>query len=318
MFCQKCGTQNDDSASFCSNCGASLHQASIDAPQQTHAEQLPNQEALYRAVIGPKNQDYYLRHFARFDRDGGISATWHWPAFFVTFYWFLYRKMWIHAAVYFFLPYLVMFALGMVGGVLGESGASTIGIAYLVYLAATFLIPPMYANALYYKHCKEKISDTSLTTHDYQRQLGELSGKGGTSNAALIFVLIFVVIAVIGILAAIAIPAYQDYTTRAHTSAALAVGGEAANAVADYYNQHQEIPDNLAQAGFAAQIPPSVMGLSLNSQNGIVTITMANPPIQGKTILLTPSLDSNNHVVWTCSSREIEDKFLPRQCRQKK
>lgn len=310
MFCQKCGAQNDDSASFCSNCGTPLHLADAEQPH--------SQEALYKAVIGPKNQDYYLRHFARFDRDGRVGATWHWPAFFVTFYWFLYRKMWIHAAVYFFLPYLVMFALGMVGGVLGESGKSTIGIAYLVYVAATFLIPPMYANAFYYKQCKEKISDTSLTTHDYQRQLGELSGKGGTSNAALIFVLIFVVIAFIGILAAIAIPAYQQYTTRAHTAEALTVGGKAADSVADYYDQRHEVPDDLAQAGFTAQLPPSVTDLSLNSQNGILTITMANPPIQGKTILLVPSLDSNNRVVWTCSSREIEDKYLPPQCRQKK
>jgi Tfp pilus assembly protein PilE len=280
--------------------------------------QPPDQEELYKAFIGPKNQDYYLRHFSRFDSNRKAGASWHWPAFFVTFYWFLYRKMWIHAVVYFFLPYLVMFALGIAGGALGESGSRTIGLAYLLYLAATFLIPPMYANAFYYKHCKEKISDTSSTTHDHQRRLGELSGKGGTSNVALIFVLIFVFIAVIGILAAIAIPAYQDYTARAHTSEALTVGGKAANSVADYYNQRHEVPDDLAQAGFTAQIPPSVMDLSLNSQNGIVTITMANPPIKGKTILLIPSLDSNNRVAWTCSSREIEDKYLPPQCRQQK
>lgn len=319
MFCPKCGNSSDDSAKFCSGCGSVLPQSVKDVPpHQTEIDVPRNPDEFYKAIVGPKNQDYYLSHFSRFDGNGKVGASWHWPAFFVTFYWFLYRKMWLHALIYFLLPYLVMIPMGVAAAMAGKSADTIIGIGYLLYLAGIFLLPPIYANALYYKHCKKKISETSASSHDVQRQLGELSGKGGTSNVALIFVLVFAFIALIGILAAIAIPAYQDYTTKARMAEAMAIGRNAADSVANYYNQHQEIPISLEQAGFAAPIPPTVKELSVNSQNGTVIITMASAPISGKTFMFVPSLDSNKQIIWTCMSQEILDKYLPQQCRQQK
>ena len=176
------------------------------------------------------------------------------------------------------------------------------------------MLPPIYANALYYKHCKKKIAEVGSSSRDLQRRLGELSGKGGTSNVVLIFVLIFALITFIGILSAIRV--YQTYTTRARLAEAVTVGRNAADSVANYYNQHQEVPSSLEQAGFAAPIPPSVKELSVNSQNGTVIITMASAPISGKTFLLVPSLDSNKQIIWTCMSQEIQNIYLPQQCRQ--
>lgn len=43
-------------------------------------------------MIGPNRQRYYLEQFARFDARGGIGASWNWPAFFVTFFWLIYRN----------------------------------------------------------------------------------------------------------------------------------------------------------------------------------------------------------------------------------
>jgi Tfp pilus assembly protein PilE len=318
MFCPKCGNSNDDSAKFCSGCGNMLPQAVKDAPPQTEVDGSRNLDEFHKAIIGPKNQGYYLSHFSRFDSNGKIGASWHWPAFFVTFYWFLYRKMWLNALIYFLLPYLVMIPIGIAAAMAGKSADTIVGIGYLVYVAAVFLLPPMYANALYYKHCKKIISETNASSNDVQRQLGELSGKGGTSNVALIIVLVFAFVAIIGILAAIAIPAYQDYTTKARLAEAVAVGRNAADSVANYINQHQEIPGSLEQAGFVAPIPPSVKELSVNSQNGTVIITMASAPISGKTFLFVPSLDSNKQIIWSCMSQEIQDRYLPQQCRQQK
>jgi len=319
MFCPKCGNSNDDSAKFCSGCGSVLPQAIKDVPPpQTENDAPRNPDEFYKAIVGPKNQDYYLNQFSRFDSNGKVDASWHWPAFFVTFYWFLYRKMWLNALIYFFLPYLVMILLGIAAAVVGNSADTVISISYGLFLIALFVLPPMYANALYYKHCKKKITEASLSSQDLQRRLGELSGKGGTSNVVLIFVLVFVFIAFIGILAAIAIPAYQDYTTKARLVEAVAVGRNAADSVANYYNQHQEVPNSLEQTGFATPIPPTVKELSVNSENGTVIITMASAPINGKTFLFVPSLDSNKQIIWTCMSQEIEDKYLPQQCRQHK
>lgn len=319
MFCPKCGNSNDDSAKFCSSCGSALPQAVKDVPPpQTEIDAPRNPDERYKAIVGPKNQDYYLSHFSRFDSNRKAGVSWHWPAFFVTFYWFLYRKMWLNALIYFFLPYLVMIPLGIVGAVAGNSADTLIGIGYVLFLIAIFVLPPIYANTLYYKHCKKKIAEAGSSSQDLQRQLGKLSGKGGTSNVALIFVLVFAFIAFIGILAAIAIPAYQDYTTKARLAEAVTVGRSAADSVSNYYNQHQEVPGSLEQAGFAAPIPPSVKELSVNSQNGTVIITMASAPINGKTVLFVPSLDSNKQIIWTCVSQEIRDRYLPQQCRQQK
>lgn len=229
MFCPQCGKANDNTTKFCSGCGSVLPQVAQGA-STPHSEfnARGNLEDFYKAIVGPKNQGFYLRHFTRFDSDGNAGASWHWPAFFVTFYWFLYRKMWLNALIYFLLPYLVIIPVGIAAAMAGKSANTTIGIAYLLYFVGMIILPPMYANALYYRHCKKKISETRSSTHDKQRQLGELSGKGGTSNVVLIVVLVFAIIAMLGILAAVAIPAYQEYTTRVHMVQAAAVGTNAA------------------------------------------------------------------------------------------
>lgn len=279
---------------------------------------MENQQEFYKAILGPKNQDYYLRQFAKFDSAGKPGASWHWPAFFVTFYWFLYRKMWMPALLYFFLPYLLMVVLGIAGALAGEAAAPVMGLGYLLYVAAIFFVLPAYANALYYRHCNKKIAEVRASAHEEQRQLGELSGKGGTSNVVLIFVFIFAFVAVIGILAAIAIPAYQEYVTRARMAEAVSIGKNASERVADYYYQHQRVPGSLAEAGFEATVSPGIKGVGVNSEDGVVTITMGSGPVNGKTLQFVPSVDESKHIVWKCMSSEIQDRYLPQQCRQPK
>ena len=171
-------------------------------------------------------------------------------------------------------------------------------------------------HALYYRHCRKKIAETRALSLNVQRQLGELSDKGGTSNLALVVICIPAFFAVMDILAAIAIPAYMADTTKARVASAVSVGRQAADSVADYNSLCQEIPDSLEQTGFVAAIPAAVMSLDLNSQDGTVTVTMANSPLDGKFLQFTPSLESGDQIVWKCTSRDIQDQYLPQQCRQ--
>lgn len=314
MFCPKCGSSNDNSAKSCSNCGSALYQSVKDElPTQAEIDAHNNPVELYRAIIGPKNQDYYLSQFSRFSTNGKVNASWHWPAFFVTFLWLLYRKMWLSALMYFLLLTLVIILLTIAGDVVGNSADSLIDIGFTTFFIAIFLLPPMYANALYYKHCKRIIAKASVSSQDLQRRLGELSGKGGTSNVALIPVFIFVFISV-----GIVIPARQAYPTKASIHHAIDLGRTVADSVAEYYYQHQKYPISLEQAGFTTPIPPTVKELSVNGENGTVIVTMADAPISGETFLLVPSLDSNKKFVWTCMSKEIQNQYLPQQCRQEK
>lgn len=272
-----------------------------------------NPEEFYKVAVGPKNQDYYLRIFHRFENDGKAGVSWHWPAFFVTFFWLLYRRMWRNALIYFVLANLLIIPLAVLGAMAGGSVGAVISSVNLLYSAATFILPPLYANALYYRHCKEKIEVARASSLDMQRQLGELSGKGGTSSKAP---LVPVVVAVIGILAAIALPAYESYKTYAGIKEAISIGNSAAASVARYYSEHRTAPASLQIAGFTASLPPSVKSIAVDSQNGMVVVTMAISPIEGKAVLLLPSLDANGQVTWKCMSQQIPDRYLPQQCRQ--
>ncbi len=123
-----------------------------------------------------------------------------------------------------------------------------------------------------------------------------------------------VVIAIIGILAAIAIPAYQDYTIRANMVGAVAIGRQAADMVGAYYDQKKAIPASLAETGFAAT-SPAVRQISVDPKSGVVRVTMAIPQLDGKSLLYMPSLDENKRIRWRCGSDDIPPKYLPAVCR---
>ncbi|HAT40766.1 MAG TPA: hypothetical protein DCS87_03465 [Rheinheimera sp.] len=308
MFCTQCGGANEDSAKFCASCGAELQ------GKNTATHQI-SMDDYYKAIVGPKSQDYYLQRFSRFDQRGSAGASWNWPAFFVTFYWFLYRKMWLHALVYFFLPTMMMVPASFAAAMAGSSANIVSAFCFIAYLVGIFVLLPMYANSFYYNHCQKKIAHEKASSNDVQRQLSELTRKGGTSGIALIFVVLLAVFGV-GILAAVALPAYQSYTMKARVFEAVKVGSQAADSVASYYNQHQEIPANLQQAGFTTALPAFVQDITINRDNGVVTITLSAPQLDGKTILLVPSVDSNKQIVWGCMSQTIEKMYLPQHCQQ--
>lgn len=135
-------------------------------------------------------------------------------------------------------------------------------------------------------------------------------GVGGAASG-------LVIIAMIGIMAAIAIPAYQEYTAKAQISQAIVVGRSATAAVENYYYQTQSVPENLKQAGFT--LPPTatyIEDIQVDPENATITLTMTSSDAeQGKTIEFSPSLDQEKRIHWRCSSREIRSNLLPKDCR---
>nr|WP_314538136.1 pilin [uncultured Ottowia sp.] len=109
---------------------------------------------------------------------------------------------------------------------------------------------------------------------------------------------LMIVVAIVGILAAIALPAYQDYTIRAKTSEGLVLAGAHKQAVAEAYQDN----GMAGVAAYAAQVtaaPPSskyVQSLAVNGTNGEITVTYAGnannglTAIAGQTVVLTPSI----------------------------
>jgi Tfp pilus assembly protein PilE len=330
MFCSECRAQNNLVARYCVGCGSELQHFFIDnepapvkaampgvsmgtAPQADTAYKSLSRKEQYQAVIGSK-QDYYLKKFLEFDREGKAGPSWHWPAFFVTFYWLLYRKMWRNALIYFVLPYLLLLLIGLVAAFMGMAGAPIAGLLYFAMMAGFWIVPALYADALYYNHCRQVIASARQQTSHPHRLYGVLSTRGGTSN---IFVLILVFVSfvmLIGILAAIAIPAYSSYVMRAQTAEALLLGQKATSAVDQYYQRHHQFPPSLLDTEFTQTLPQAIKAVNIDSQTGQINIRLNSTNARESALLFKPVMQVGDTIVWGCSSQYIAKTSLPQQC----
>lgn len=195
-YCSKCGKELSEGSYFCQNCGEKVSDMQSGTQPAIEASGITNDD--FRAFIG-KNAEKYVSKFVKFRREGmdHFEATWHWPAFFVPFWWMLYRKMYGWAAFFLFLgfiPYIGWLINSIAGGII--------------------------ANYIYYKHAKKKIVEIKLLSPVPETQRTAMIITGGVGSAALLIGAIVCTIAVIGILAAIAIPQFSAYRERGYCAAA--------------------------------------------------------------------------------------------------
>jgi hypothetical protein len=310
MFCPKCKASNEANATVCSSCGETLPRLPGKFQRvEESSEGTGSTTEYYKAILGPVNQDYYLDMFAGFDRVGAVSVTWHRHAFVASFFWLLYRKMWREALIYFLAPCLLMPLLGLIGGTF------LVTLGYVLYTVGIVFWLPMYANALYYKHCKKQIAMVFASSGDVQQQLGELSARGGTGNVARMGVAALVSVVVLVILAIITMSLYRGYTAKSYTAKAYAMGELAASKVGEFYLSHRTIPTSLSETGFSEPTPNYIKVIGMSPRNGAVTVMMDGPVIGGKSFTLEPSLGEGRKLNWSCTSEQTLEPYLPQQCR---
>jgi len=149
---------------------------------------------------------------------------------------------------------------------------------------------------------------------------------------------LMIVIAIIGILAAIAIPAYQDYLIRTQASEGLAIASAAKAAVAEFRANRGTWPADNSEAGIGAS--DTIQGKYVTNvlvDDGGITVTYGNEAnvdnLAGESVGLTPGVSENGDVIWRCgdsddpsgwfnnttsatdASTSVLGKYLPSVCR---
>lgn len=134
---------------------------------------------------------------------------------------------------------------------------------------------------------------------------------------------LMIVVAIIGILAAIAIPAYQNYTKRSHVSEGLSLASGAKAAVTEFYSSNGHWPVG-ANASVGLATAGSIKGNSVQSVtvDGSVIVVKYNDKVQADAELALKGSDVDGGITWVCNTTDaalkgtkVDPKYLPSNCR---
>ena len=285
-------------------------------------------EALYRLAVGPEKADFYVPKFLKFDQPTSSKLSWNWPAFFFSFYWFLYRRMYATWAIY---SLLIPIGIGVASAILAGSVSGDAGdlLYSVVTLGYSFGFIPIFANSLYHRAVKKRIEDLRQKAPETGAQLVVLDETSPTSG---VWIIPLVLVPLLGFLAAIAIPAYQDFTIRVQVNEGFLLTGQIKSAVVKKYVSTKSWPKGIGELNLSQPMFGQYVA-ALAVDRGTISVTYgnrANSLLAGHVLSFRPSLTDAGAIMWTCGRAtrtenpdteigpnltDVKPQFLPAECR---
>ncbi|WP_350560025.1 DUF2628 domain-containing protein [Psychrobacter sp. CAL346-MNA-CIBAN-0220] len=300
-----------------------------DSPPPFYQEKLTptKRKQLDQWFIGHRTQNYYLKRFEQFDKQGYLSPKWHWAAFFITFPWLLYRKRYMDALVYSVAGWsfiqlnivmtLVFFEFAAMSYIPDAYQMATrVGIAAVIWFFWAFMVA-RWTDAYYYRMARREIADAiDDNPRDEAAQKDHLKREGGVSLFGLglgfgFFAFAMMVIYV-QFLPIIAKPKENEVLFNTYD-----IAKTTQNKVALLYQQTGRCPVdltlNIDEQQVRIQIATQAAGAPKADCAVLATIQNVKFPIRylnDQTLMFYHNVDDNS---WRCTS-SLNEKQAPAYC----